>query len=198
MAIELREHEVPELQEAIAVAAGGTIGLAAAHLFALIEIDLGAGAARAGRSGRPEIIVLAQTGDVIFRHAKRTPDVMGLIVIGENGEIQAIERKLEDLGDELEGPCASLLLGDAAEREIAEHLEEREVTTVLADNVDIVRAHALLARAGADLLHGLLALIILLELIHAGIGKQQRRIVRHEARGRIEPKPTLLKERKEG
>ena len=122
---------------------------------------------------------------------------MGLVVIGENGEIQAIERKLEDLGDELEGPCASLLLGDAAEREIAEHLEEREVTTILADNVDIVRAHALLARAGADLLHGLLALIILLELIHAGIGKQQRRIVGHEARGRIEPKPTLLEERKE-
>ena len=40
LAIELREHEVPELQEAIAIAAGGAVGAAAADLLAEVEVNL--------------------------------------------------------------------------------------------------------------------------------------------------------------
>ena len=46
----------------------------------------------------------------------------------------------------------------------------------------------------ADLLHGLLTLVVLLKLVHAGVGKQQRRIVGDEGRRRIELKTALLKE----
>ena len=46
----------------------------------------------------------------------------------------------------------------------------------------------------ADLLHGLLALVVLLKLIHAGVGKQQRGIVGNKGRRRIELKTALLKE----
>ena len=119
---------------------------------------------------------------------------MGLVVLGKDGEVQAVERQLELLGDELKGPGASLLLGDAAKREIAEHLEERQVTAVLADAIDVIGADALLAGDRADLLHGLLALVVLLKLVHAGVGKQQRRIVGDEGRRRIELKTALLKE----
>ena len=63
---------------------------------------------------------------------------MGLVVLGKDGEVQAIERQLELLGDELKGPSAGLLLGDAAKGEVAEHLKEGQVTAVLADAIDVV------------------------------------------------------------
>ena len=60
LAVVLGEHEVPELEEAVAVAAGSAIGTPAAELLALVEVDLGAGAAGAGGAGGPEVVVLAQ------------------------------------------------------------------------------------------------------------------------------------------
>ena len=194
LTVVLGKHEVPELKEAVAVAARLAVGAAAADLLAHVKVDLGARTAGAGGASGPEVVVLAQAGDVVLGNAQRTPHVVGLVVLGKDGEVQAVERQLELLGDELKGPGASLLLGDAAKREIAEHLEERQVTAVLADAIDVIGADALLAGDRADLLHGLLALVVLLKLVHAGIGKQQRRIVGDEGRRRIELKTALLKE----
>ena len=194
LAVVLGKHEVPELQEAVAVATGLAVGLTAADLFAHVKVDLGARTAGAGGASGPEVVILAQTGDVVLGNAQGTPHVVGLVVLGKDGEVQAVERQLELLGDELKSPSAGLLLGDAAKGEVAEHLEEGQVTAILTDAVDVVGADALLAGDRADLLHGLLALVVLLKLIHAGVGKQQRRIVGDEGRRRIELKTALLKE----
>ena len=194
LAVVLGKHEVPELKEAVAVAAGLAVGTTAADLLAHVKVDLGAGTAGAGGASGPEVVVLAQAGDVVLGNAQRTPHVVGLVVLGKDGEVQAVERQLELLGDELKGPGAGLLLGDAAKGKVAEHLEEGQVTAVLADAIDVVGADALLAGDRADLLHGLLALVVLLKLVHAGVGKQQRRIVGDEGRRRIELKTALLKE----
>ena len=194
LAIELREHEVPELQEAIAIAAGGAVGAAAADLLAEVEVNLGAGAAGTGGAGSPEVVVLAEAGDVVLGNAEGAPDVMRLVVVSEDGEVQTLLWKLEDLGDQLVGPGACLLLGHAAKGEVAEHLEERGVTAVGADDVDIVGAHALLARAGTDLLHDLLALVVLLELVHTGVGEKQRGVVGDEGRAGIQLVAALLEE----
>ena len=194
LAVILGKDEVPELQEAVAVAAGLAVGAAAADLLAHVKVDLGARTAGAGGASGPEVVVLAQTGDVVLGNAQRAPHVVGLVVLGKDGEVQAVKRQLELLGDELKGPGASLLLGDAAKREVAEHLEEGQVTAVLANAIDVVGADALLAGNRADLLHGLLALVVLLKLVHAGVGKQQRRIVGDEGRRRIELKTAHLKE----
>ena len=194
LAVVLGKHEVPELKEAVAVAAGLAVGAAATDLLAHVKVDLGAGTAGAGGAGGPEVVVLAQAGDVILGNAQRAPHVMSLVVLGKDGKVQAVERQLELLGDELEGPSASLLLGDAAKGEVTEHLEERQVTAVLADAVDVVGADTLLAGDRADLLHGLLALVVLLKLVHAGVGKQQRGVVGNKGRRRIELKTALLKE----
>ena len=194
LAVVLGKHEVPELKEAVAVAAGLAVGAAATDLLAHVKVDLGARTAGAGGAGGPEVVVLAQAGDVVLGNAQRTPHVVGLVVLGKDGKVQAIERQLELLGDELEGPSASLLLGDAAKGEVTEHLEERQVTAVLADAVDVVGADTLLAGDRADLLHGLLALVVLLKLVHAGVGKQQRGVVGNKGRRRIELKTALLKE----
>ena len=196
-AVELREHEVPELEVAVTVAARGARGLATAELLALVKVDLGAGAARAGGASRPEVVVLAEAADVVLGHTERAPHVVGLVIVGEDGEVEALDGELEDLGDELEGPGAGLLLGDAAKGEVTEHLEEREVAAVKADGVDVVGAHALLAAAGADGLHRLLALVVLLELVHAGVGEQKRRVVGHEAGAGEELEPAPLEELEE-
>ena len=131
---------------------------------------------------------------MILGNAQGAPHVVGLVIFGKDGEVQAIERQLELLGDELKGPSAGLLLGDTAKGKVAEHLKEGQMTAVFADAVDVVGANALLTGDRADLLHGLLALIVLLKLVHAGVGEQQRRIVGNEGRRRIELKAALLKE----
>ena len=194
LAVELREHEVPELQEAVAVAAGRTVRASAAHLLAEVEVDLGARAAGAGGAGGPEVIVLAQAGDVVGLDAEGAPHGLGLVVLGEHGEVQAVLGQLEDLGDELIGPRAGLLLGHAAKGEVAEHLEERGVAAVGADDVDVVGADTLLARARTDLLHDLLALVELLELVHTGVGEQQRRVIGNERGARVELAALVLEE----
>ena len=57
VAVELGKHEVPVLEEAVAVAARLAIGAAAAHLRALVVVHLGARAARAGGTCNPEVVV---------------------------------------------------------------------------------------------------------------------------------------------
>ena len=197
LAVELGEDEVPELEEAVAVAAGLAVGLAAADLLALVVVDLGAGSAGAGGAGGPEVVVLAQAGDVVLGDAQRAPDVVGLVVVGEDGEVEAVERQLELLSDQFEGPGAGLLLGDAAKGEVAKHLEERQVTAVLADAVDVIGAHALLAGAGANLLHRLLALVVLLELVHASVGEKQRRVLGNERGAGVQLEASVLEELEE-
>ena len=194
LAVVLGKHEVPELKETVAVAAGLAVGAAATDLLAHVKVDFGARTAGAGGASGPEVVVLAQAGDVILGNAQRAPHIVGLVVFGKDGEVQAVERQLELLGDELKSPSAGLLLGDAAKGEVAEHLKEGQVTAVLTDTIDVVGADTLLAGDRADLLHGLLALVVLLKLVHAGVGKQQRRIVGDEGRRRIELKTALLKE----
>ena len=185
LAVVLREDEVPELEEAVAVvAAGAAVLAAAAELLALVEVDLGAGAAGTGGAGGPEVVVRAEAGDVVIGDALLVPELDGLVVVLEDGHVEALGRKAQVLGvgDEVIGPGDGVGLGVAAKGEVAEHLEEREVRGV-ADVVDVVGAQALLAGARADLGHGALALVVLLELVHARVGEQQRRVVRDE-RGR--------------
>ena len=110
LAVVLGEHEVPELKEAVAVAAGLAVRLAAADLLAHVKVDLGARTAGTGGASGPEVVVLAQAGNVILGNAQGAPHVMGLVILGKDGEVQAVERQLELLGDELKGPSAGLLL----------------------------------------------------------------------------------------
>ena len=64
-----------------------------------VKVDLGARTAGAGGAGGPEVVVLAQAGDVGLGNAQGAPHVMGLVVLGKDGKVQAIERQLELLGD---------------------------------------------------------------------------------------------------
>ena len=84
----LHEHEVPDLDEAVAVGVGRA-RRAAGDVFAVVVENLRARTARAGVAHRPEIVggrdaddaPVGQAGDLL-------PQVEGLVVVGEDGDDQ--------------------------------------------------------------------------------------------------------------
>src|SRR5207249_2087249 len=86
---------------------------------------------------------------------------------------------------------------------VAQHLEEGVVARGEADVLEIVvlsaRAHALLAGGGAAVVAALAAGEDVLELVHAGVGEEQRRVVLGNERGALHSLvPPLLEEAEEG
>ena len=79
-------------------------------------------------------------------------------------------------GQELPGPVDRFLLEVIAEREVAEHLEERVVIRRDADVADVAGAQALLAGGGRGELERADAEELVLELVHSG-GREQHGLV---------------------
>ena len=175
--IELGKDVVPDLDIAVAVAAHGAAGLAAAVLGAAVIVDLGAGAAGTG-AVLPEVILLAEAEDAVLRDADLlVPDVEGLVIVLIDGGIEAVLLQAHHLGQELPGPGDGFLLEVITEGEVAQHLEEGAVAVGVADVVDVAGADALLA--GADPVTGglLLALEPGLHGSHTGVDEEQGLVV---------------------
>ena len=185
----LHEHEVPVLQEALAVGAGQLVG--AAELEPAVEVELAARAARSGRAGLPEVVLAAERDDPLARDADRQPGLDRLLVGAEAELVVALEDRDPDLlGVEPEAVEREVpreldraLLEVVADREVAEHLEEREVPVGAADVVDVDGAEALLRGRQPLGRRRLLPEEVRLERMHARADQQRRGIVaRHERR----------------
>lgn len=180
LAVVLREDEVPDLEVAVAVAADGARRRAAAALFTEVDVDLGVRAARA-RADFPEVVV--HLDDVILREARLGfPDLDGFRIVRVYRDPELVLRQLDDFRQEFPGPGNGFALEIIAEREIAEHLEERLMARRAADVLDIARADAALARrhARAGRLH--LAREERLQRRHASTDQKQRRIIFRDQR----------------
>ena len=92
----------------------------------------------------------------------------------------------KSLREQLPGECDGVLLEIVAEGKIAQHLKESVMAAGVADVVEIVmfaaRADALLRGGGAGIIALFLAGEDLFELVHAGVGEEQRRIVGRDQR----------------
>src|SRR5262249_51836638 len=149
--LELHEDEVPELEEALALAAGSTLGPAAADALAPVVEHLGVGPARAGAADRPEVVRPRQAPDPPGGHALPLPVRDGHLILaqtelrvaGEDAHPDPVEVEPELVEQELPREVDRAFLEVVAEREVAEHLEEGEVVAVEADFVDVGRAEAL-------------------------------------------------------
>ena len=175
LAVVLRKDEVPDLEVAVAVAADSAGRRAAAALFTEVDVDLGVRAARA-RADLPEVVL--HLDDVVLREARLgLPDLDGLRVVRVDRDPELVLRQLDDFRQELPCPGNGLALEVIAEREVAEHLEERLMARRAADVLDITRADAALARrhARAGRLH--LAREERLQRSHAGADQEERRVV---------------------
>ena len=204
--VELGEHEVPDFQVTVAVLILAPRRSALNRRTAVKE-DLGAGTAGARVAHHPEVIghvlaalVIADTDDSFSGNADfLVPDVVGLVVINVNRHPQAVFRQLENLRQEFPGPRNSVLLEIVAEAEVAQHLKERVMTGGIADVIEVVMlaagADALLAGRRAGVLALLDTEVAVLELVHASIREQQRRVIlRHYGAGGNNRMSLALKE----
>jgi hypothetical protein len=125
----------------------------------------------------PEALVAAEDRD---------PDVVEV----EAQPVLLVGREVERVGDRL-------LLEVVAHREVAEHLEEREVPERRPDVLDVHRAERLLARGQPPARRLLFAAEVGLEGLHARRGEQNRGVVRarDERRRRNAEMPVPLEER---
>ena len=181
----LHEDQVPELHEPVAVRVvqRATVG---AERRAAVDVDLAARAARTGVAHLPEVVLVAEALDALHRHADLlVPDRLGLVVAVVDGDPQPVAVDAERLGRQLPAPRDDLVLEVVAEAEVAEHLEEHEVSLGAPDVVEVVvlatGAGALLAADGTLVRRHLVADEVRLERHHAGDGEQHRRIVRDQA-----------------
>ena len=187
--LELHEHQIPDLDEAVAVLIGAA-GRAPCHVRPVIVEDLRAGATGAGLAHGPEIVRGRDAYDALFgQSCDPAPEPVGLVVLGEDRDHEALFRQAVVLRHQPPRELDGALLEVVAEREVAQHLEEGVVARGVADVVQVVvlaaRAHALLGGGGTPVRPGLGTGKDVLELHHAGVGEHQRRVVaRHErARG---------------
>ena len=185
--LELHEHEVPDLDEAVAIlirAAGGTAG----DVGAVVVEDLGAGTAGAGIAHAPEIVGGGDADDAVVGQASNVvPEGGGVVVFRENGHQQPVLRQAVVAGDEGPGQFDGERLEVIAEAEITQHLEEGVVSGGVADVVQVV-----VLAAGADAFLGGRGAVVgtllrpgedVLELDHARIGEEQGGVVARDERG---------------
>ncbi len=189
----LHEHQVPDLDIAVAIRLGRA-GWPAGDPRAVVVEDFAARAARAGFAHLPEIIraaagLVADAGDALLGHFDFVgPDGVGLIVGLVDGHPQFILGQLVYARKQIPGVVDGVALEIVAERKIAQHLEEGVVARGIADVLQVVvlatGAHAPLRSGGAFIGTRLLAEEHILELHHARIGKQQGRVVARHQRTR--------------
>ena len=180
--LELHEHEVPDFEEAVAVALADAAVGAAGHVRALIEVDLRTGAAGAGIAHAPEVVLVAEAEDAFGRDARDLPPQFeGFVVVLVDGDVQLFLGQLQLFGDEGPREADGVFLEIVAEGEVAEHLEEGVVAGGAAHVVEVVvlaaHAQAFLGGGGAHVVAFFLPAENFLELHHARVGEQQGRVV---------------------
>ncbi len=140
------EHEVPELEKPVTARAGGcAVGLAAAVLLAPVPVELGVRPTRSGATDRPEVLGRRKRNDPLARHPDPLPQLdrlfvraeLHLRVAGMNRHPHPLPIELHVLLDELAGELDRAFLVVLPEREVPEHLEERQVMPVEPDLVDV-------------------------------------------------------------
>ena len=190
-ALELHEHVVPDFNFRVGAGAAAD------------EVDLRAAAARTGVAHLPEVVVGAELHDAVGRH-ELPPDVVGFVVARdavlalEHRDHQLLGRHAPDVRQHLPGELDRVGLEVVAEREVAEHLEEGVVAVRRPDVVEVV----VLAADAHHLLRGRrpreLALFApeehVLELVHPGVGEEQRRVVPRDERRTGDDAVTVLLE----
>ena len=128
-----------------ASARGRAVGLAAPVLLAPVPVDLGVGTARPGAAHRPEVLGCRKRHDPLARHPDPLPQLDRLLVraelhlrvAGVNRHPHPLPVELHVLLYELAGELDRALLVVLPEREVPEHLEERQVMAVEPDLVDV-------------------------------------------------------------
>src|ERR1043166_1321732 len=186
--LELHEHQIPKLSDDVGRAVhvcGAVLGVVG--IVAHVVMNLAAWAARAGLAHLPEIIFAAKAQNSLFRRAYLFPKLLGIfvwanfIIAFEDGEPHTLGIELEFINQQIPGKLNRFFFEVVAEAEIPKHLEEGLVARSLPHLIEIIvlaaGAQTFLRRTGASIIALLVAEKDVLELIHARVREEQRRIV---------------------
>ena len=190
VAVVLHEHQVPDFKIPVAVATHGTARFAAGHFGTLVNQDLGTRSARPGIAHGPEIVFLTQPHNPVRSDAGHLlPEFESLIVVLVHRDPEFIFRQFDLLGQELPGEGNGVLFKIVAKGKVAEHLKKRMMPRSVAYVFEIIVfsacTNAFLRCGGAFVIPNVFTQKQSLELDHARVRKQKRRIVfRHERRAR--------------
>ncbi len=199
-AVELHEDKVPDFDvSGIVVAEGLVDSRVFGGFHAHVVKNLGARTARSGLAHLPEVVFQAVLEDALFWDSRLDPELLGFVVAGDaevgrafkNGYIQPFLGKAEPLrtGDQFPRKRDRVALEVVAEGEVAEHFKEGVVAAGKAHVFKIVvlaaGADALLRGGGAGIIALLCAEKQIFELVHSGVGEEQRRIVGRHQRGGV-------------
>ena len=140
VSVPLYEDEIPDLEEAVAalmLAVRTAVGLPAAVLATPVVVDFRVRAARPGRPGRPEVVLVTKPPDPLGRDAGLLPDLKAfvIVVVDAGPEPICIEAKI--FGQEFVGIGDCLLFEVIAERKVPQHFEKCQVVPVVSDYVDV-------------------------------------------------------------
>ena len=181
----LDEDQVPDLHHA---RVAGVDERPAGAIRRQVDVDLGARPAWARLAHLPEIVLLPEPEDVRRLDVGfGFPETLGLVVGFEDRRVQPLLLQPPHVRQQLPCPGDGLGLVIVAERPVAEHLEERVVVGVPAHLLEVVvlpadpdaflgvDGPAVRARAGPQ--------EYVLELVHPGVGEQERGIPVGDDRG---------------
>ena len=145
VAVGLHKYQVPYLKVTVAVATRSAIRPVTTEFLALVVEYLRGRPARAGRSGRPEVVVGPEAHYVVGCDTGLVPpDLPGLVVGLEDRHPQARGIEPVDFRQQLPGPGDSFFFIVIAKREVPEHLEKGEMALGSTDKLDVGRADTLL------------------------------------------------------
>ena len=193
------EDEVPDLEVPPAVLARVALVRPGPLLRAAVHEDLTAWATEPRGTRGPEVRVVpfrqvAEPEDLLrWQQAKLLgPDVEGLVVVEVDRRDERPRIDLEPRREELPAPGDGLLLPVVADAEVAQHLEERVVVRVGADDVEVGGAEALLHRDEAFGGRLLRAEEVRHDGLHPRAGEEDARVVLQDQRRAGQPVMPLL------
>ena len=199
----MHEDEVPDLHDRVAWSIhvrGAVLRIVRARSH--VVVNLAAWTTRAGLTHLPEIVLAPEAQDSLSRRAYFFPQALGVFIRRHFGvalvdrEPQPRRIEFQNIDEQLPGKLDRVFLEIIAKRKIAEHLEKCVVPRGLSNLVEVVvlatRPHALLRRRGAHVIAFLDAQKRVFKLIHSGVGKQQRRVVRRQERRRTHGRVPLF------
>ncbi len=194
----LRKDQVPDFQEAVAVALADAAVRPAGQAFALVNINFRTGTAGTGVAHGPEVVLFAHAHNAALgQPGNFLPDGGGFVVIPVDGYPQLVLGQFQFLGAEFPGPGNGFLLEIVAKGEVPQHLKEGVMPCGAAHVFKVIvlagDAQAFLRGGSTGIAAIFLAGKAFLELHHAGIGKEQCGVIRrNEGSGRNNFMPVFL------
>ncbi len=177
-AVVLHEHQVPDLQVPVALTLADAALRAAGHVLALVDEDLGAGAAGPGVAHGPEVVLFPHAHDAVpGQPGEALPEAGRFLVFVEHRGPELSRRQFIMPGEQLPGHFNGPFLEVVPEGKIPQHLEEGVVPGGEAHVLQVVvlaaGPDAFLGAGGPGIGAGLFSQKNLFELHHAGVGEQQ-------------------------